>query len=478
MNKIFKQLKIRQKIFLGSFVLLTIAVIFPGALFAVDAELGKKIVQDRCASCHRFSGEAKSRFEIKAPDLMWAGNKYLRNWVTSFLQGKEENLYQKNFRWDQSRKPEKHIVVSKKEAQAVADYFFKKLIDPRVKKNALDLSRFTEMEATLGEQLYKEHSCNACHHTKEDGKRVGSRHSASFVDAGNRYNVDWVYRFNSHPPDFTPHSGEFVADVSAEGLRFITGYIMTLGVADFKFYEPWKDKFFKEASVPRGKRIYKEYCSQCHGASGRGDGPAATDLNPKPAIHAQMALDKEPEDYLFNVVYYGGKAVGKSPFMPYWGLTLKPQGVADVIAYMRKTFTGQTQTAGAKPEGKSANALGLCPQSRKTAQAPGDFYNLKNPLEPSKKNIKKGKLLFTSKAKPLACKHCHGMKGDGQGGKAINMAPPPRNFTCQETMKEITDGQMFWIIKNGSKSTEMQAYRTMKDKQIWQLVHYIRTLAK
>jgi hypothetical protein len=54
--------------------------------------------------------------------------------------------------------------------------------------------------------------------------------------------------------------------------------------------------------------------------SGKGDGPAALDLKPKPAIHAQMAIDKEPLDYLFNVIYYGGKNVGKSPLMPYWGV--------------------------------------------------------------------------------------------------------------------------------------------------------------
>jgi mono/diheme cytochrome c family protein len=326
------------------------------------------------------------------------------------------------------------------------------------------------MEATLGEQLYKEHSCGACHHIKEDGKRVGGQQSASFVNAGKRYNVDWVYRFNLHPPDFAPHSGEFVADVSPEGLRFITGYIMTLGMESFKFYEPWKDKFFDNASAQRGKRIYKEYCSQCHGVTGKGDGPAAADLIPKPAIHARMALDKEPKDYLYNVVYYGGKAVGKSPLMPYWGLTLKPQGVADVITYMQKTFKGPVFQAKAK----SPNRLNDCPQIRKTTQAPGDIYKLKNPLKPNKKNLRKGKLFFTQKAKPLACKHCHGLKGDGKGSKAFNMSPPPRNFTCGRTMKEITDGQMFWIIKNGSPNTEMQAYKTMKDKNIWQMILYIR----
>jgi mono/diheme cytochrome c family protein len=475
MHEYFRRLKTG---YLLSFFILVAFIFTPHTLFAASADAGKKLVDKKCVSCHRFSGEAKSRFEIIAPDLMWGGDKYQAAWITNFLQGEEKPLYLKNYRWDQTQKPKKHLVLSKEEAQSISKYFAKNLMDPRVKKGALDLSRFTQMEATLGEQIFKEHSCSACHQINDGGKLVGGQQSTSFVNAGKRYNVDWVYRFNSHPPDFAPHSGEFVADVSPEGLRFVTGYIMTLGIDDFKFYEPWKDIFFKSARADRGKQIYKEYCSQCHGATGKGDGPAASDLTPKPAIHANMALNKEPEDYLYNVVYYGGKAVGKSSYMPYWGLTLKPQGVADVIAYMKKTFKGPSQEVKAEQAAKGSSQPGLCPQLRKTSQAPGDIHKLKNPLEPSKRNITKGKLYFTQKAKPLACKHCHGLKGDGKGSKAFNMVPPPRNFTCTETMKDITDGQMFWIIKNGSHNTEMQAYNTMKDKNIWQMILYIRQLAQ
>ncbi len=456
--------------------LLILICIFSAKISVASTDPGKVLAEKKCASCHRFVGEAKSRFDIKAPDLMWGGNKYQVSWLKNFLQGNEQPLYLKNYRWDQTRKPQKHLVISKAEAHSIANYFSKSLMDSRVKKGALDLSLFTQMEATLGEQIFKEHSCSACHQINDDGKLVGGQQSTSFVNAGKRYNVDWVYRFNSHPPDYAPHSGEFVADVSQEGLRFVTGYIMTLGVDDFKFYEPWKDKFFKSTSAKRGKQTYKEYCSQCHGATGKGDGPAASSLKPKPAIHANIAFDKEPEDYLYNIVFYGGKAVGKSPFMPYWGLTLKPQGVADVIAYMKKTFKGPSLQAKSEQVAKDSDQPGLCPQLRKTPQAPGDIINVKNPLESNKKNIRKGKLYFTQKAKPLACKHCHGLKGDGKGAKAFNMIPPPRNFTCASTMNNITDGQMFWVIKNGSPNTEMQAYKNMKDKQIWQMILYIREL--
>ncbi|NIP99686.1 MAG: cytochrome C, partial [Nitrospinaceae bacterium] len=43
--------------------------------------------------------------------------------------------------------------------------------------------------------------------------------------------------------------------------------------------------------------------------------------------------------------------------------------------------------------------------------------------------------------------------------------------------KDIPDGQMFWIIKNGSPGTRMPAFGNLSDEQIWQLVLYIRQFA-
>ncbi len=450
-------------------------VLSPESVQARDQ--GKQLVEKKCSNCHRFEGKPKSRFDLKAPDLMWGGNKFQRPWLMDFLIGKEKNLYQRGYRWDQSQKQIKHVRVNKKDAELIADFFEKSLKDSRVKSNALDLDYFTQMEATLGEKIFNDHSCIACHQIEIDGKPQGGSQSVSFFNAGKRLNVDWVYRFNLEPPDFTPHSGEFVADVSELGLRYVTGYIMTLGVENFNYYEPWNEKAFKEGSAKRGGLLYKEYCAQCHGLSGKGDGPAALDLNPRPAVHSEMAIDKEPIDYLFNVIYYGGKKVGKSALMPYWGLTLGQEGVADVIAYMKKEFKGKNSsgTSGIGDQ-NSSTVLGECPQKRTTTEAPEKFRGLKNPLEPTEKAIKKGKSYFLNRAKPLACKHCHGIKGDGKGYKAVNMIPPPRNFTCSTTMNELTDGQMFWVIKNGSKGTDMPAYSNMKDKQIWQMVLYIRQL--
>jgi len=120
-------------------------------------------------------------------------------------------------------------------------------------------------------------------------------------------------------------------------------------------------------------------------------------------------------------------------------------------------------------------ASGICPQSRKTEKAPSRYTLKQNPLFATSKNIKRGKLLYQMEAKPTACKMCHGIRGNGNGLLARGLEPAPRNFTCEDTMKSLSDGQLFWVIKNGSKGTAMPAHKfTLSDKDIWQVIHYLK----
>ena len=114
-----------------------------------------------------------------------------------------------------------------------------------------------------------------------------------------------------------------------------------------------------------------------------------------------------------------------------------------------------------------------CRQNRTTPDAPGKYFGLKNPLEPTEKRMKKGEVLYMDTAQPMPCFHCHGARGDGTGERGLQADPPARNFTCAETMKSISDGQMFWAIKNGIEGTAMPAYPDLADWQIWVLLHYV-----
>ena len=121
----------------------------------------------------------------------------------------------------------------------------------------------------------------------------------------------------------------------------------------------------------------------------------------------------------------------------------------------------------------SSAFAGKCPQPRKTKKAPGAIS--KKDMT-AKANVANGKKIYLKTAKPMACKMCHGDKGDGGGKLGKALKPRPRNFTCVATMKKVSAGQMFYIIKNGSKGTGMVAHKkTLKDKAIWDVVKYIRT---
>ena len=117
-------------------------------------------------------------------------------------------------------------------------------------------------------------------------------------------------------------------------------------------------------------------------------------------------------------------------------------------------------------------AASNCPQPRKTKSAPS---NIASSDRVAQANAANGKKIYEKGAKPLACKMCHGKKGDGMGKLGKALKPHPRNFTCSATMKKVSAGQMFWVIKNGSAGTGMVAHKkNLKDKEIWDVVKYIR----
>lgn len=85
-----------------------------------------------------------------------------------------------------------------------------------------------------------------------------------------------------------------------------------------------------------GKRLYQSYCTGCHGASGKGDGPAGKTLPVKPADHTNgRKMSQYSDEHLMTVISKGGASVGKSSQMPAWGAVLKEAQIQEVVAYIR-----------------------------------------------------------------------------------------------------------------------------------------------
>jgi len=91
-----------------------------------------------------------------------------------------------------------------------------------------------------------------------------------------------------------------------------------------------------QGNPAKGKEFYAKHCAGCHGPMGKGDGPAAKAINPKPNDLTNKAYMAGLKDqYLFDLIQKGGAAVGKSPLIPPFGSKMKDAEIRDLIAYLR-----------------------------------------------------------------------------------------------------------------------------------------------
>jgi len=89
------------------------------------------------------------------------------------------------------------------------------------------------------------------------------------------------------------------------------------------------------AALAAGKATYDNLCASCHGPRGRGDGPTAANLNPKPANFADRAfMNTMPTDCHFAVISEGVTGTG----MPPWK-SLGEDAIWKVLLYER-SFSG------------------------------------------------------------------------------------------------------------------------------------------
>ena len=85
----------------------------------------------------------------------------------------------------------------------------------------------------------------------------------------------------------------------------------------------------KADAVAAGKQTFSTTCVPCHGAAGRGDGPAAVALNPKPANYTSSAIAAESDGSLFWKLSEGrGAMVG-------FKATLSEKQRWELISYIR-----------------------------------------------------------------------------------------------------------------------------------------------
>jgi mono/diheme cytochrome c family protein len=208
---------------------------------------------------------------------------------------------------------------------------------------------------------------------------------------------------------------------------------------------------------PLGERVYIERCAICHGPKGRGDGPAAPSMIPRPRDFTQGAYkytstaDGEiPTDAdLIRVVKNGLQASG----MPYWGDILGDEEIVAVVHYI-KGFSTRFDRPDPRP-------ITVPPR-----------------VAPSEASIARGKALYLESG----CDLCHGE--DGRADKTLedNKGYPvrSRDLTAPWTFRGGSRPEDIWLrLTTGMAPGPMPSYElAMTAGQRWDVVNYVLSLAR
>jgi mono/diheme cytochrome c family protein len=124
----------------------------------------------------------------------------------------------------------------------------------------------------------------------------------------------------------------------------------------------------------------------------------------------------------------------------------------------------------AQQEPKPAAAPGS--SSAADFKIPPEAAKLPNPVKPTAASLAQGK-----KSYGFDCAVCHGKDGDGKGDLAADMNLKLADYRDPAALKDLTDGEMFYIIKNGKGQMTGEGDRAKSD-EIWDMVNYVRSFAK
>ncbi|MDE1890379.1 MAG: c-type cytochrome [Planctomycetota bacterium] len=215
-----------------------------------------------------------------------------------------------------------------------------------------------------------------------------------------------------------------------------------------------------QEAVSEGKKVFEKRCWYCHGIEGKGDGPAAKTMFPKPRnftrneykVRSTTFGSVPTDEDLFRIITSGIEGTA----MPFWS-TISETERWQVIYYI-KTFNDQFKKD-TTPKVVSVGSVASTPES-----------------------VKRGQELF----KETKCFECHGDDGRGNGPLTValqtqwNMPYRARdlskswNFKGGNTIEDI-----YRTISTGFNETPMGSYlEKLSDEDRWHVVHYVKSIAK
>jgi mono/diheme cytochrome c family protein len=229
------------------------------------------------------------------------------------------------------------------------------------------------------------------------------------------------------------------------------------------------------ALLQAGRAVYDQHCSACHGADGKGDGPAAVWVFPKPRnfsdglfkLQSTPAGSPPSDEDLLNTVVRGMPG-SSMPSFTY----LSEQQQRDVVQYVKYL------TAFADASGQRINRF------EEAAQKGEIKPSIHVPPEPplTLEALVKGKELFSK----LQCNSCHGETGAGDGPSAATLKDkwglplPPRDFNIGAFRGGSTGHDLYLRLATGLAGTPMPPFGDdmLNPDDRWALVHYVQSLRR
>jgi cbb3-type cytochrome c oxidase subunit II len=109
-----------------------------------------------------------------------------------------------------------------------------------------------------------------------------------------------------------------------------------------------------DADLARGQAVYQQYCINCHGPMGDGQGPAAKFVDPPPLNFTTLRRHLVDGKYIGGIFYYQVMNGITGTGMPYFKRELESEKIWDVSNYIAVSFVGYTDSC-IEPRGIEAS---------------------------------------------------------------------------------------------------------------------------
>ncbi len=112
-------------------------------------------------------------------------------------------------------------------------------------------------------------------------------------------------------------------------------------------------------------------------------------------------------------------------------------------------------------------------QPRVPAELLEKLQDMDNPYPATPERIEAGRKIYFGKG---LCVTCHDI--NGKGVKLPGHSP--RDFTDRKWQEVRTDGEMMWVLRNGSPGTAMpvRVGKVISEEEGWNVIHFIRTFVQ